>query len=106
LPELILTSPYARAVETAQIAAEVLGLGERVVIEHSLTPGAQLRSLSSIAKAHPSVRCVLLVGHEPDLSSLVAALCGGGQVELDKAGLAQVRLDPAGRPPGVLVWLA
>jgi phosphohistidine phosphatase len=38
---------------------------------------------------------VLLVGHEPDLSGVVAQL-GGGSVDLKKGGLAVLRLQGAG----------
>ena len=48
----------------------------------------------------------MLVGHEPDFSSLIGALCGGGQVALEKSGVAEVQLDEARASPGVLVWLA
>ena len=53
----------------------------------------------------PDVSSVLIVGHEPQISSFIASICGGGKVALDKAGVAEVRLDHAHDPPGVLVWL-
>ncbi len=105
VPELILSSPYARAMETAKIAAKVLGVGDRVVAEPALVPGAQMSGLSSVIYSHPDVVSVLIVGHEPQISSFIASICGGGQMALDKAGVAEVRLDHAHDPPGVLVWL-
>ena len=54
----------------------------------------------------PASVAVMLVGHEPDFSSLIGALCGGGQVALEKSGVAEVQLDDARASPGVLVWLA
>ena len=38
-PDVILTSPYARAVQTAAITAKVLGLEGQVAVEPALQPG-------------------------------------------------------------------
>ncbi len=105
-PDVILTSPYARAVQTAAITAKVLGLEDQVAVEPALQPGFHITELPPIVRAHAGATAVMLVGHEPDFSSLIGALCGGGQVALEKSGVAEVLVDHAHAFRGVLVWLA
>jgi phosphohistidine phosphatase len=77
-----LTSPKARAAETARLACEPLGL------EPETAP--ELRGRGFDAQALAAGRGdVLLVGHEPDFSSEVARL-SGARVKLRKGGLAIV----------------
>ena len=105
-PDVILTSPYTRAFETAAIIGQVFGMEDKVVVEPALQPGAHLTKLTPLIGAHQDANAVMLVGHEPDFSSLIAALCDGGRVALEKAGVAEVQLDHARVFHGVLVWLA
>jgi len=77
-----LTSPKVRAVETARLACEVLGLDPEVTEE--------LRGGPFDSPALAAGRgAVLLVGHEPDFSAEVARLTGAN-VKLRKGGLAIV----------------
>ena len=77
-----LASPKARAAETAQLACEPLGIEPETAIE--------LRGAGFDAHALGAGRGkVLLVGHEPDLSSEVARLTGAN-AKLRKGGLAIV----------------
>jgi len=105
-PQLILTSPYARSAGTAEIAAKVIGRRDLVVRDARLAPGFTLPALHSILAEHPGAESAMLIGHEPDLSAVIAQLCGGARVVLKKAGFAQVDLSLAPVPAGVLVWLA
>lgn len=77
-----LTSPRLRAVETAHLAAEPLGLEPETTAE---LRGGGLDALSLTAGRGD----VLLVGHEPDLSDEVARLTGA-RAKLRKGGLAIV----------------
>lgn len=77
-----LTSPKVRALDTARIACETLGLGLEVAEELC---GGQFDSLA-LAAGRGSV---LLVGHEPDFSGEVARLTGAN-VKMRKGGLAIV----------------
>lgn len=78
--EVCLTSPKARAVETASLVCEPLGMEPE--IEERLRGGA----FDPLELAGDRSD-VLLVGHEPDLSEAVAQLTGG-RVRLRKGGLA------------------
>jgi phosphohistidine phosphatase len=75
-----LTSPKVRAVDTARLTCQSLGLGPEVVEELS---GSGFDSLGLAAGRGD----VLLVGHEPDFSSEIARL-SGAKVKLRKGGLA------------------
>jgi phosphohistidine phosphatase len=77
-----LSSPKARAAETARLACEALPVEPET--ENELR-GGRFNSLSLAAgRGH-----VLLVGHEPDFSDEVARLTGA-RVKLRKGGLAIV----------------
>lgn len=98
-PDLILTSPLTRAAETAEIAAAKLKVKCRE--EKLLAPDFDLTRLRKIQKMHPG-KCLFLVGHEEDLSRVIASLTGG-RVKVAKAGIALVELKPHTR--GRLCWL-
>lgn len=94
-PELILTSPYVRATQTAQIMADCLGSALTITVDKRLAPGFGLKQLDKLLRDHRDLQTMMLVGHDPDLSDVVRSLTGGGRLAIRKAGLAQVDLpDP------------
>jgi phosphohistidine phosphatase SixA len=48
---------------------------------------------------------LLLVGHEPDFSTVIGQLIGAGRIVCKKGGLARVDLKSPHELPGELVWL-
>ena len=90
--QMVFTSPKVRARDTALLACAELGVE---VIEHeSLTSGFDAReALALVAAAGPEQR-VLVVGHEPDFSAVVGDLTGG-RIDMEKGGIAGVRIDGA-----------
>jgi phosphohistidine phosphatase len=107
-PTLILTSPYRRALETAEIAAQVLGYEERPVHSRSLVPEAPPHEVWDEIRAHREEAAILMASHEPLTSSAVAFLlgCPGLQVEMKKAALVRIDCDRfGGEPRGVLKWM-
>lgn len=105
-PDVVLSSPLVRARETAELVAPLLNSHVELVDE--LQPGSgSLKGLGRLLE-HYTGTCVMLVGHEPDLSSLAARLANADErgILLKKAGLIRIDLD--GRPQpgrGRLVWL-
>ena len=91
--DLILSSPYVRAKQTAQIVAGELD--EEVTSTDFLIPDANgLELIAEINDEKP--QRVLLVGHEPDLSRLISILVTGGSdatIELKKGGLCKLTSD-------------
>jgi len=99
-PDLIVSSPLPRALQTAEVAAQELKT--KVRQDEALEPGFGISGLSTVLKRHPS-KVLMLVGHEPDFSSVISALTGGF-IKMAKAGIALVDLDPE-TEKGRLLWL-
>lgn len=107
----IWTSPYLRAVQTAEIFAQEVSIGRKVQAHKDLSPDGHVRRLmGDIADLDPSIDGLLLVGHEPGLSSLLSVLTNGNvdlRVVLKKGGLAKLTLDNriGHERCGTLQWL-
>jgi phosphohistidine phosphatase len=101
--DVVLTSPLARARQTAEIAAAALGCADRLADDKRLGHGLDRKQLSAIVAEHAGAQVLMLVGHEPDLSTTIAQITGGAVV-VKKAGVARVDLDPQ-TMRGTLVWL-
>jgi phosphohistidine phosphatase len=108
--DLIVSSPYLRARQTAEIIAEALEERKRLELPDSLTPGGSPRKLVELLNhLEPSPENVLLVGHEPYLSSLISLLVSGDAslaVVMKKGGLCKLSTESLqyGRC-AALVWL-
>lgn len=93
--DALLVSPKVRAQQTAQLAVQEWG--EEPPTLQTCPPLAggfdAAQALDALAGTDADAR-VLLVGHEPDLSGVVAELTGA-RIDLKKGGLAVVRLGGA-----------
>ena len=94
----ILTSPYVRARQTAQIVARAFGLKkERVYQTESLAPlGFPDQLVAEINQGFSGLENLMLVGHEPYLSELVGALTAGAPsagIQLKKGGLCRLSVE-------------
>jgi phosphohistidine phosphatase len=104
----ILTSPLERARQTAKIVAQSLHLEERVEEIEQLSPEQSAQDLLSGLVAYSGKKEILLVGHEPQLSSTISVLLSGTSgavIRLKKGGLCCLQVD--GLPPresAVLHW--
>ena len=76
-PNLIVTSPYVHSVQTAQILKKVLKCREELAINHALVPLGNADDLIGDINEKFNVDELLLVGHEPCLSSLIGILTAG-----------------------------
>ena len=103
--DAILTSPLARAKETAEIVALELGHEGRVDIEERLSPGFGLRDLREIVGGRHAYERVMLVGHNFDFPSVAGQLAGGAAIDLKKGGLIRIEVDRIEPGGGVLEWL-
>lgn len=106
--DLILTSPLKRAQETALIATRALGGKEKVATFDPLKPGTPPEALLKALAPYREKERLMLVGHEPDLSTFASFLVGaqGPVLALKKGSLC--RIDVGGLPPrepGTLRWL-
>jgi phosphohistidine phosphatase len=109
-PEAILTSPWLRALETAQMAGKALRC-ERVVETRALLPDVPpalvLKEIRAVRNEKRNANQVMVAGHEPQLSRLAAFLLEA-PVALDLKKGALLRIDiqeKQGPPRGVLKWM-
>lgn len=102
--DLIVTSPYRRAAETARIVADVLGESlSHIKLLAELEPGySGEETFDALAKLDG--RRILCVGHAPNVDDLVAYTVGvlHPVTSFKKAGIACI--DLAGFP-GIIAWL-
>jgi phosphohistidine phosphatase len=103
-PEIILTSPLVRAVQTAELLAKAFGHKKKEVVQEStLGPGCTPHAILEAAASHGAGR-VAIVGHQPDLAINTAALLGGGDVVFDKGCVAAIELPRLAVGSGRLLW--
>lgn len=93
--DLIATSPYRRARETASIAARHLKATKKIHIADVLASGSAVNELYAYLNECKKYSSVLLVGHEPDLSMLASSLLGVNRsaIELKKGALCALSLN-------------
>ena len=105
---LMLSSPYKRAVETADVAAEVLGYKGKILRTRALTPDASPFDTWNEIRDCKSETAILLASHEPLMSSLAAFLLNSPALILDMKKAALVRVDcerATAQPHCVLKWM-
>jgi len=107
-PSLILSSPYRRALETAEIAAEMLEYADKVVKTRALVPDASPFDTWDEIRKRPGERAILLASHEPLMSTLAAFLLSSPALSVDMKKVALLRVDCeriGPEPKGVLKWM-
>jgi phosphohistidine phosphatase len=106
--DVLASSPYARAMQTARLVASSYGLGDLETLE-ALVPDAALEACLRWLEPLWDAEVVAVVGHEPHLSVLVTWLISGrddSRVERKKGGAALVGFDGRARAGGgMLRWL-
>jgi phosphohistidine phosphatase len=106
--DLILTSPYRRAVETAEILAAALGGVEARPLPE-LAAGAQVTKLLAALRPFRHLEALALVGHQPDLGVLASEITTGSPsthpLAFKKGGIACFTISaPRGSFRGDLNW--
>ena len=100
-------SPLLRAKQTAEVVRQELG-GKELVVTEYLVPTSDHRQIIRKLNA-TSFHAILLVGHEPHLSTLVSVLMSGNRnsrIVMKKGSLACLEVaKPIEAGIGVLRWL-
>jgi phosphohistidine phosphatase len=95
--DVMVSSPYVRARQTAEIVAKSLKRRKQLKFSDDLTPGGNPKLLiQMLNELRPRPKTVLLVGHEPYLSKLIALLTSGStnmEIDLKKGGLCQLETE-------------
>lgn len=103
-PDAIVSSPKVRAAETAELVAEALGTDVR--LDDRLASGFDLAALERLVRDAGEPARLIIVGHDPDFSLLLAELTGAPSIPMRKGALARVDIDgPIAPGAGVLRWL-
>jgi phosphohistidine phosphatase len=108
--DLILTSPYLRARQTAELVADELGTATKVERTPHLAPDGNPGTLINlIASRSRECASILVVGHEPYLSQLISVLLAGDvriAIAMKKAGLCKLAMQtPRYGRCATLEWL-
>lgn len=107
--DIILTSPYKRAFETASIVAEALGNNPKIEETDLLKPDQDIQPLINHLNKRKNFESVLIVGHEPFLGNLASILISGKtslNIRFKKGGICKIEINEL--PPkgiGELVYL-
>lgn len=91
-PDVLITSPYVRAAQTAEIFAEALGFPTaKVKVTGALKPSANPADFVKEI-SHLRAKEVMCFGHAPHVDRLIAQMTGvnGVFTELKKAGVASL----------------
>jgi len=108
-PDLLISSPYVRAIQTAEIFAAALDYSKQKIHRTDvLLPGAEPSLLFRELAKDKQSSCVFVFGHAPQLDEIIAAAFGAKRnfTSLKKAGVAALNLKRISPPSAELLWLA
>lgn len=95
--DLVLSSPYLRAHQTAQIVTSFYGIEEKLRLTENLTPmNPPAALIGEIHETYADALSVLLVGHEPYLGMMAGMLLAGDEqvtIAFKKGGLCKFSID-------------
>ena len=92
--DLIISSPAGRAISTAQILASSIGYDIKAIQQQQQLYFRGVDSmLDIIKKTHSSVQSLMLVGHNPDMTSLFNKLCGYQTENMPTCAVACIHFD-------------
>ena len=107
--DLMISSPYARAMQTAEIFAAALHYPKQKIRRtDGLLPGAEPAAILRELAREKNASSVFCFGHAPHVDGLLAAAVGAQHhiTSMKKAGVALVELKRVSPPNGRLVWLS
>lgn len=103
--DLVLSSPYLRAKETAELFAKSLSPTPIIKTVDFLSCGASCKDISKGLLPYSSHKKIVLVGHSPDLELFLGKLIGADRIKLKKGSFAKVSLNNNIELAGDLEWL-
>lgn len=105
--DCVVTSPYPRALQTAEIVAQELGeapIDKCPMLEPGASPSEVLQWLRG-----NTLDSIMMVGHMPDLAEIASVLISGtptAGLTFKKAAVCRISFDAAPAPgTGTLEWL-
>lgn len=107
--DLLLSSPYVRAMQTAEIFAGALEYAKQKIRRTDLLlPGGEPSMLFRELAKDKQSSSIFLFGHAPQLDDMIATALGAKHhlTSLKKAGVALLELKRVSPPSAQIVWLA
>lgn len=108
-PDLILSSPFVRAEQTATILAKEFACKKRLKFSDLLVPTGKAEDIIAEIKQNCMVDELVIVSHEPCLSLLISTLVAGRPelaVNIKKGGVCCLLADDLRiEPRATLEWL-
>jgi phosphohistidine phosphatase len=107
--DLLLSSPYVRAIQTAEIFASALEYAKQKIRRTDLLlPGGEPSMLFRELAKDKQSSSIFLFGHAPQLDDVIATALGAKHhlTSLKKAGVALIELKRVSPPSAQIVWLA
>jgi phosphohistidine phosphatase len=108
-PTVIVSSPYLRALQTAEIAREILGCPDEVHRSDALVPESDPQQVwQEIRNSYKGSDSILLASHEPLMSRCAGFLLGYPDLLVDfkKGAIVRIDIEQFGmQPRGLLRWM-
>ena len=107
-PSLIASSPYLRAMQTAEVAAKEFAWKGEILALPSLVPHGTPEAVWTDLRGLRDESAIILAGHEPLMANLAAYLLNAPGLMVDMKKSAMLRIDVPGAGPiprGVLRWM-
>ena len=101
----VISSPLARAAETAAIVAEEIGHVDKIILDDLLRPQGTYSEFEQLLARHGDKEAIMVVGHNPSMTEFINRLVFGNDaegIELKKGAIAKVDREPD--KLGVLKW--
>jgi len=108
-PNLFLSSPYVRALQTAEIFATAMKYPKQKIRKTNLLlPGSEVGAFFRELAKNKESESVFCFGHAPHMDELISAVLGSKRdaTSMKKAGVACLELRRVAPPTGMMVWLA
>jgi phosphohistidine phosphatase len=103
----IVSSPYVRARQTAEVVARITSHEREVLLDSRLVPFATLEMVAELVSEHSDAEHLLLTGHEPNMGIVIGGLVAEGRLAMDvrKASVTAIEMLRTRRPAsGSLLW--
>jgi len=107
--EKILSSPYPRAVETAQIVSDIFSYSGEITLSEHLTPEALYHKFrKDFLTDWSALESVLIVTHQPFVSECISVLLTGRDdpllsIDMGTGTLCSLEIDPRWTCPAILL---
>lgn len=103
----IITSPFVRARQTAEIVARVTGYEGELLLDPRLVPFGTLEAFADLLAEHSDSRHLMLTGHEPNIGTVISGLVAESSLDIDvrKGSVTAIEVRRTRRPAaGTLLW--